>query len=171
MNLPVINEFWQLKREWSVHLLLNLVDVITCNNVIIRNISSAKFKNQSTDTLKLRSPKILEDIWKNNNLRLNKLQLKISEPHSEASQIPKMEFFIKIVKNWNSLTILGKSSLLDFWQSSLFPWNFQKFLKDLYQVESMTPFCLGQINSQKAERNQLHWLIKLLWKSKKLQRN
>ena len=136
--------------------MLNLVDVITCNNVIIRNISSAKFKNQSTDTLKLRSPKILEDIWKNNNLRLNNLQLKISEPHSEASQIPKMEFFMKIVKNWKSLTILGKSSLLDVWQSSLFPRNFQKFFKDLYQVELMAPFCLGQINSQKAERNQLH---------------
>ena len=131
--------------------MLNLVHVITRNNVIIRNISSAKFKNQSTDTLKLRSPKILEDIWKNNNL-----QLKISEPHSEASQIPKMEFFMKIVKNWKSLTILGKSSLLDVWQSSLFPRNFQKFLKDLYQVELMAPFCLGQINSQKAERNQLH---------------
>ena len=40
------------------------------------------------------------------------------EAHSEANQLPKMEDFAKIVNDWDPLTIIIKSAILDVWLNS-----------------------------------------------------
>ena len=40
------------------------------------------------------------------------------EAHSEANQLPKMEDFAKIVNDWEPLTIIIKSAILDVWLNS-----------------------------------------------------
>ena len=59
-----------------------------------------------------------------------------AEAHSECSQIPKMELFVKIVTDYKLLTIIAKSSVLAVWQGS-------EYISALFQDNDQTTFFLN----------------------------